>query len=257
MASHERFGFEWNKYSELTPEYEGMFEGWIQPLTPNDFKEKTVLDAGCGMGRNSYWCLKWGAKHVTAFDLDNRSLAATRKTLEEFKEKISVENKNIYDIPWENEFDIVFSVGVIHHLKEPEKALKSIAKALKPGGDLIIWVYGYEGYEWIVKYINPIRKMITSKMPLWLVHIITYFFSIPLWIFVKITRGPSPYLKQISKYKFWHIHSIAFDQLIPEVANYWKKEEVEALLKTTGLTNITVRESANKCGWAGHATKNE
>ena len=72
MASQERFGFEWKIYSSIEPNHEIQFKRWVYPLSEKDFFGKDVLDAGCGMGRNSYWPLKWGAKSVTAFDFDKK-----------------------------------------------------------------------------------------------------------------------------------------------------------------------------------------
>src|SRR3989339_2153126 len=187
MSSHQRFGYEWDKYSWVAENYEGQFLNWTHPMTSEDWKEKKVLDAGCGMGRNSYWPMKWGAESVTAFDFDERSVARAKETLKDFS-SVSVLYKSIYDIEWEDEFDIAFSVGVIHHLKDPQKALTNMVRALKPGGKLLVWVYGYEGNEWIVKYVDPVRIHITSKLPLGLVHVLSYFCSIPLYLFVKILK---------------------------------------------------------------------
>ncbi|MEK7590062.1 MAG: class I SAM-dependent methyltransferase [Patescibacteria group bacterium] len=248
MTSTERFGYEWNKYSHMDPIYESQFRNWIGKLTPNDFKDKNVLDVGCGMGRNSYWALKYGARYLTAFDADQRSVDATKNTLKDF-DNAKVLFKNIYDITWNKEFDFVFSIGVVHHLEHPKIALKHLVQALVDGGTLLVWVYGYEGNEWIVRYVNPIRKFITSRLPVGLVHVLSYICSVPLWMFVKIFKGPSAYLKQLSSFQFWHIHNIVFDQLIPEVANYWRIDEVEELFKVIGLKNVDVYAPANKSGW--------
>ena len=144
---------------------------------------------------------------------------------------------------------------MIHHLKDPILALKNIVKSLKQNGRILIWVYGYEGNEWIVKFVNPIRKNITSKLPLGLVHFLSYFCSTPLYLFVKIFKGPSLYLKQLSTFDFWHIHSIVFDQLIPEVANYWRKDEVKALLNGLDVHNVEVLAPKNQSGWILTAIK--
>jgi len=248
MGSEKRFGYEWNKYNAMDSNYEIQFRKWINPLKLEDFKNKRVLDAGCGMGRNSYWSLKYGAKELVAFDFDERSVAATKKTLFCF-DNASVNFKSIYEILWQDKFDIVFCIGVIHHLKNPKKAINNLIKAIKPGGKILIWVYGYKGNEWIVKLVSPVRKVITSKLPLWLVHFLSYFISIPLWFLVKIFKGPGLYLGQLSNFKFWHIHSIVFDQLIPKVANYWTKQEVLNLFKDfNNLKNIEIY-SVNNNSW--------
>lgn len=248
MSSQNRFGYEWDKYSWITEDYEKQFLNWTTPVQPTDWIEKKVLDAGCGMGRNSYWPMKWGAASVTAFDYDERSVARSQETLKKFN-NAQVFFKSIYDITWENEFDIAFSIGVIHHLKDPRLALKNMVQALKPGGKLLVWVYGYEGNEWIVQYVNPIRINITSKLPVALVHVLSYFCSVPLYLFVKIFKVPNAYLKQLSTFNFWHVHSIVFDQLIPDVANYWKEGEVRVLVQGLPLTNISVVAPPNKSGW--------
>lgn len=248
MASSERFGYEWDKYSFMTSVYEDQFRNWISPLAEADFKGRSVLDAGCGMGRNSYWPIRWDAKDVTAFDLDPRTVARARENLKQFQ-NTKILQKSIFEIDWKNEFDIAMSIGVIHHLEDPKKALELIVQSLKPGGILLVWVYCKERNETYLKIVNPIRLRITSRLPLPLVHFLCYFLSIPLWAFVKTFRGPGQYLKQLSKFDLWHIHSIAFDQLIPSVANYWSHEEVHELFGDIGLKSFTIHRPPNHQGW--------
>lgn len=248
MSSQERFGYEWDMYKWMTPDYERQFRNWTHPLAPADWNGKRILDAGCGMGRNTYWPMKYGAASAVAFDFDTRSVARAKETLKEFK-NAEVVYKSIYDIGWSGEFDIAFSIGVIHHLADPKRALGNMVAALKPGGRLLVWVYSHEGNEWIVRYVNPVRKGVTSKMSPPLVHFLSYFCSVPLYLFVKVFKGPSSYLKQLSTFSFWHLHSIVFDQLIPDVANYWKREEVRALVDGLPLRDVQVTPTPEGTGW--------
>lgn len=232
----------------MDPAYEQQFRGWIYPLTNDDFKGKMVLDAGCGMGRNSYWPLAWGAEKVISFDHDNRSVEAAKKTLSKFPNS-EVFFKSIYEIDWRNKFDIAFSIGVIHHLSNPSLAIDNLIGSLKPGGILLVWVYSLEGSEWIVKFVNPIRKHVTSKMPLVFVHLMSYLCSVPLWFYIKLFNKRNDYLKQLASFKFWHIHSIVFDQLIPDIANYWSKKEVSELFNRPELKDLRIIRPENNCGW--------
>jgi len=253
MSSEKRFGYQWQKYSQIDPNYEIQFKKWIEPFGLEIFKNKKVLDAGCGMGRNSFWPLKYGAKELIAFDYDKRSVEAAKKNLARFK-NADVEFKSIYDINYKNKFDIAFCIGVIHHLENPKKAIKNLVQAIKPGGLILIWVYGYEGNEWIVKFINPLRIHLTSKLPLTILHLLSYCFSLLLYSFVKIFPQKSLYLKQISQFKFSSINCIVFDQLLPEIANYYKKEEAKHLLAEHKLKNININHT-NQNSWTVYGYK--
>lgn len=248
MASEKRFGYEWDTYHGLDEKYENQFLNWVSPLTASDFAGKTILDAGCGMGRNSYWPLSYGAREVVAFDFDERSVKRARETLSKYH-NVRVELSSIYDINFINQFDIAMSIGVIHHLRDPQRALANMVRALKPGGCLLVWVYGYEGNEWVVRFVDPVRKNITSKLPVGLVHFLSYFCSVPLWVFVQLFKHANGYIHQLSTFKFWHVHSIVFDQLIPEVANYWTKEEVHNLCAGLGLRDLDIHAPPNNNGW--------
>lgn len=254
MSSENRFGFEWNKYNFLDENYKLQFERWVFPFTKNDFQGKKVLDAGCGMGRNSFYALGWGVSSIIAFDYDMRSVEAAKRNLADFK-NAEVFYKSIYDINWNSEFDIAISIGVIHHLKDPKLALQNLVGSLKSGGKLLIWVYSREGNEIVVKFINPIRKLITSKAPVKTAYFLSYFFSVPLYIFLKIFRPKNRYLNQLKNFKFWHMHSIVFDQLIPEIANYWTKKQVEELMEGLCFKEFNVSRPPNGQGWTGIGIK--
>lgn len=253
MASADRFGYEWDVYSEIIPEYELQFRKWVSPLTEADFSGKKVLDAGCGMGRNSYWVLRWGAYEVVAFDADERSVAAAAKNLEAFP-NARVLLKSIYDINWKNEFDVAFSIGVIHHLKDPLLGVRKITESVRPGGTVLVWVYGYEGNEWVVRYISPLRRAVTSRIPARLLHYLTYAFSLPFYAFIQLAPSANPYFVQLKRFRFWHVHSIIFDQLLPSIANYYTREEARDLLTKAGVSDVSLVH-VNGNSWAVKGVK--
>jgi SAM-dependent methyltransferase len=245
-GSTQRFGYEWTNYPKIIPEYETQFLKWAAPLKKSDFKGKKILDAGCGIGRNSFWPLEYGAREVVSFDYDPGTVGVAKKNLSKFKNS-KVSYGSIYEIPYKNYFDISFSIGVIHHLAEPLKAVDNLVKATKKGGLVLVWVYGYEGNEKIVKYVNPLRK-ITSRLPERAVYFMTYLFSIPLCSYIKIFKPKNEYLNQLSKFRFWHIHSIIFDQLIPKIANYWRRDEALKLLNNKNLKDVQIYK-VNNMSW--------
>jgi len=246
-GSPDRFGYEWNEYSELRPEYEEQFRRWTALIPPEAWRGKRFLDVGCGMGRNSHWPMTYGAVGGAAIDVDDRSLASARRTLAAWP-AVEVRKASAYEIGFENAFDIAFSIGVIHHLAEPERALSQMVKAAKPGGQVMMWVYGYENNEWIVRWFDPLRKLLFARLPIGVTHFFSTVLTAVLWLFLRLGLGRLEYFRLIRTFNFRHLRSIVFDQMLPRIANYWRRDEVEALMRKAGLTDIRIAP-VNNMSW--------
>jgi SAM-dependent methyltransferase len=248
LGSPDRFGYEWNEYSELRPEYEEQFRRWTVVIPEADWAGKRFLEVGCGMGRNSHWPMTYGAASGASIDVDDRSLASARRTLERWP-SVEVRKQSAYDIAFDDPFDIVFSIGVIHHLAEPERALRRMKEAAKPGGRVMIWVYGYENNEWIVRWFDPLRKLLFARMPIGVTHFFSTVLTAILWLLLRLGLNRLEYFRLIRGFTFRHLRSIVFDQMLPRIANYWRRDEVESLMRKAGLTEIRV-EPVNNMSWS-------
>jgi SAM-dependent methyltransferase len=252
-GSPDRFGYEWGNYPELLPEYEEQFRRWTLHLQPQDWRGLTFLDVGCGMGRNSYWPMTYGATGGLAIDVDERSLSAARRTLAPFP-TVRVEKRSAYEIGCSEEFDIVYSIGVIHHLQYPEQALEQMTKAAKPGGRVMIWVYGRENNRWIVWFLDPVRKMLFSRLPVGLVHHLAAYPSTVLWLLLRFGFGRLAYFRLLRQFSFRHLRSIVFDQMLPKIAHYWARATVEQMLRGQGLLEVRL-VWVNEMSWCAIGTK--
>jgi SAM-dependent methyltransferase len=253
-GSPERFGYSWDRFHALTPEQERQFQLWTTHLSSQtDWKGTRFLDAGCGAGRNSYWAMSYGAASCVAVDLDERSLRAARENLRRFP-TAEVRSCSIYDLDYRDHFDISFSIGVIHHLDNPTLAVRKMAEATKPGGQVLIWVYGYENLEFFVNVLNPARKLLFSWMPLWLVRILAYVPAAALWLLLRLGVTPFDYLRLLKGFPFRHLHHITFDQMLPRIANYWRRDEAVSLLRDAGLSDIKAAW-VNEVSWSVIGTK--
>lgn len=252
-GSPDRFGYEWETYNEVLPIYEEQFRGWTPHFTPDDWKGKSFIDVGCGMGRNTYWPMSYGAAASLSIDIDDRSLEAAKLTLAPFNNS-EIRRSSAYNIGETGKFDIAFSIGVIHHLEQPELALAQMVKAVKPGGKVAIWVYGLENNRWIVAFLDPLRKALFSWLPISFVHFLSLFPTAVLWVILKLGFGRTQYIKQIRNFSFSHLRSIVFDQMLPKIANYWPKEKVGSLMKNAGLEDVKL-EWVNEISWAAVGTK--
>lgn len=252
-GSPDRFGYEWNNYSELRPEYEEQFRRWTAHLKPEDWRGLTFLDVGCGMGRNSYWPMTYGAAGGMAVDVDERSLAAARQTLASFP-MVRVECRSAYELGYRDEFDLVYSIGVIHHLQNPDHALGQMVAAAKPGGRVLIWVYGLENNRWIVFLLDPLRKLLFARLPVKVVHHLALYPAALLWSALRLGMGRIAYFQLLRKFSFRHLRSIVFDQMLPKIAHYWPRARVEAMLQRQGLRDVRLIW-VNEMSWSAIGTK--
>lgn len=247
-GSFERFGYEWGRYSTIKPEYEEQFRRWTPFLAPDDWRGLRFIDAGCGMGRNSYWPMRYGATGGLAIDLDERSIDAARHTLSGFP-TVEVRRQSVYDLAEDGGFDLAFSIGVIHHLADPDRALAAMTGAVRPGGRVLIWVYGLENNRWIVWGLTPLRRALFSRLPIRVTHALSWPPAAALWLALRLGLGRIEYFRLIRRFGFAHLRSIVFDQMLPTIAHYWSRAEVEALMGRAGLVDVELAW-VNEMSWA-------
>ncbi|MBT6052576.1 MAG: class I SAM-dependent methyltransferase [Candidatus Scalindua sp.] len=137
-----------------------LFEDWIFPATIEDFRDKTVLECGCGGGDHTA-IVGQVAKSVTAVDLNTIELARERNRK---LDNVTFLKADIATMALSEQFDVVFCIGVIHHTDDPEKTFQSIYQHCKPGGKIIIWTYSAEGNELVRFIVEPIRKILLKNL---------------------------------------------------------------------------------------------
>jgi SAM-dependent methyltransferase len=252
-GSPDRFGYEWNAYAEILPEHEEQFRRWTVHLAPGDWQGKSFLDVGCGMGRNSFWPMRYGAREGCSVDIDERSLAQARRNLAPFA-TVEVMRASAYDLPFAGRFDIAFSIGVIHHLEHPDLALKRMVRAVKPGGVVLIWVYGREGNRWLVGVLDPLRRALFRRMPVAWVHHLSLYPALLLSLLLKLGLRPNAYFRLLASFGFGHLRSIVFDQMLPRIAHYWPKAAVVELMEGAGLADVRLA-SVNQMSWSAIGTR--
>jgi 2-polyprenyl-3-methyl-5-hydroxy-6-metoxy-1,4-benzoquinol methylase len=228
-GSPERFGYQWANYSRILPESRGQLQRWLGPTPLETFAGKRVLDVGCGMGRNPYWYLDAGAAEVVAVDVDDASLAEARRNLAPFPnarvEKVSAHELDPATL---GTFDRVTCIGVLHHLADPELALDHLWSCVAPGGALVLWCYAREGNRLLLPAIQAFRAL-GSRLPIAATHAVAKGVTALAWPALRTLPFRTDYYRYLRTLSFRNVENIVFDQMLPRIAHYWTRADMERL----------------------------
>lgn len=233
-GSTDRFGYEWAHYAQILPEHERQLGRWMGSTGLASFAGKSVLDVGCGMGRNPFFMLKNGAAKMVALDVDEGSLEAARRNLES-DPRAKVVKGSVYDLDPAvlGTFDRVTNIGVLHHLAEPERALAKMWSCVAPGGDLVLWCYGKEGNRLLLPIIQGFR-FLGSRLPIGATHVVAKATTAVAWPVMQRIPFRTEYYNHLKTLSKKNVESIIFDQMLPHIAHYWTREDMARLVAPLG-----------------------
>jgi 2-polyprenyl-3-methyl-5-hydroxy-6-metoxy-1,4-benzoquinol methylase len=121
---------------------------WLDEMVQfKRFAGKSVLEVGCGAGYDAFQFCKAGAVY-TGIDITPQNSSLARKHVSHYGFHPRFEEMDVERMTFNNEFDFVFSFGVLHHTPNIEKALTNCYNALKPGGEIQVIVYN----KWSIFY---------------------------------------------------------------------------------------------------------
>jgi 2-polyprenyl-3-methyl-5-hydroxy-6-metoxy-1,4-benzoquinol methylase len=259
VAAARSFGYEWAHFPDMYREWERNFLEYMSPHTPGFFRGKRVLDAGCGGGRHAHYAAKNGAE-VWAVDLG--SAVEVAKANNRTIDNVRVAQADLHHLPFEpGSFDLVYSIGVLHHLPDPESAFRNLLRYVKPGGWIHIYLYWRPENQPVKRALLSMvtaTRRITTRIP----HRLLYGLSFPaaaiafagfVWPYQLLLaaglngvaeRMP---MKQYAKYPFRVCVNDQFDRLSAPIEFRYTRDEVEAWMRRAGLEDIVVRPNYGWC----------
>jgi len=246
----DSFGYQWRQFAKT--QLDDASRNLSEPdfvkktgLKPEDFKGKLVLDVGCGMGRFAEVATRWGAR-VIGVDL---SAAAEVAAVNLSDRDFVAFQADVFALPFLPEsFDCIYSMGVLHHTPDCEKAVRVLPQYLKPGGLLAVWLYS--GYNKWYRFSDQYRK-VTHRMPPRALH---GFFRVAVPFFYWLDRGLRV-IPVVGKPVAGLIHHVfpvnrnpdpearvldTFDWYSPKYQSKHTYEQVFRWFESCGLENLTV-----------------
>ena len=239
------FNDQWKLQGELNSDYwasdQILFDQISEIFPVESIKGMIVGDVGAGTGRVVKTFLKYHPKKIYAIEPSITGINHINQNLKNNK-NLEVINSDGLSFKTPELCDFIYSLGVIHHIKNPTDILKNINKNLKSKGKILVWVYGYENnilYICIYKFLSIITKKLPDKILYFIAMLLNgclqpyiflcKFFNLPLKKY---------FLEVFNKCGWVKRNDIIFDQLNPAYAKYYKKKEIEKELLDAGFVNL-------------------
>jgi SAM-dependent methyltransferase len=157
------YGLQWNRFRILRPEEDRATFRNRTDLSKGDVAGKTVLDAGCGMGRYLRVAAELGPALLVGIDLSPAVVAAGELTSD--LPGVAIVRGDLLRPPFgPHSFDVVYSIGVLDHTPDPRSAFLHLAALLKPGGRIAIWIYRRE--RPVVEWVMSAHRAVGARLPL-------------------------------------------------------------------------------------------
>lgn len=240
FATAQAFASSWNNLPIESVYSFDQFQDWFAPLGKEDICDKDVLELGCGNGSLLVHLMRWQPRQVVGVDLGD-SVVSARENLQQYKQ-VRIDQGDLTTYRNNNTFDLVYCIGVLHHLKEPKVGFNSVLENTKAGGKFHCWVYAKEGNLVVRLLVEPLRR-ITSRLPWWITK---YAIATPLsfifYLYAHLVRALcfiplvmklplAEYSMWITKRGFLFFRHVAFDQLVTPQTQFINKQQLNEWLE--------------------------
>lgn len=242
----EDFGDQWTRFTGNEGFYGSgaLFEDICGPLLGVDeVRGLRTAEIGSGTGRIVRMLLSAGAAHVVALE-PSAAFDVLRRNVAEYGDRVECIRATGEQLPRQRAFDLVVSIGVLHHIPDPAPVVKAACEALRPGGRMLVWLYGREGNVVYLALTLPLRA-ITTRLPHRAVLALARLFTAALAPYVWLCRRVSLPLGGYFANVFGRMDHdkrvlIIYDQLRPAYARYYSRTDATTLLSAAGFDDVRV-----------------
>jgi SAM-dependent methyltransferase len=238
------FGEQWSHYGGNDGFYGSveLLQDMFGPLVAvGELEDARVADIGSGTGRIVRMLVDAGAEHVVAVE-PSVGVEILKENTRDIAAQVEIVHGPGEAVPAGRDFDFVVSIGVIQFIRDPLPTLQAAREALRPGGKLVIWVYGKEGNRLYVALVQALRA-VTTRLPHFALAFLCSALTILVDAYIFACRWiPLPMrdymLHTLSRVSRDKRKLTIYDQLNPTYAKYYRGEEVREMLERAGFCDV-------------------
>ena len=259
----EAFGKEWKKFDHAgleNPDLETLFQSYFSIFPWDELPpDAEGFDLGCGTGRWAHFVAQ-KVEHLHCIDPSAAALDVARRNLQAHM-NCSFHCASVEAIPLaDSSADFGYSLGVLHHIPDPQQGLRECLRKLKPGAPLLVYFYyafdnrpAWFRMAWRVSDI--LRRFISAlpfavRSPLCeLVAALVY------WPLARIAKwleggGFDVELFPLSSYRnrsFYSMRTDALDRFGTRLERRFTRQQINYMMKSAGFERIVFSESPCWC----------
>ncbi len=213
-----------------------------------------VLDLGCGSGYDTKYIANIdNVEEVIGLDIGSNCQQLAKRLRK--NTKIKIIRGNCLNLPFQdNQFDYIYSYGVIHHTLNPLQALCEAKRVLKSTGLIYIYVYTSHSKNLLKKsgvVLESLIMLITSRLSKKYKNLFCKILSYICWFSFSI---PALILKSLGKKDFaekipmhWGTTPQSVlpdikDRLLAPVNHRYSADKINKLIKKAGLVTTYLKE---------------
>jgi SAM-dependent methyltransferase len=248
------WAWQWERFVDAE---EWLFRDWIHPVALEDFRGKRVMDAGCGGGAHMAFVAPYAAE-VVGVDLNATHVAARR--VAGFTNARTVDG-DIATFASPEGFDVVYSIGVIHHTDDPDRTFANLASLTKPGGRTVVWVYAHEGNFFNRVFVEGAKWLFVRRLPQSslspLARLCTALLYLPVHTIYRLPLRWLPYYEYFQNFRklgFARNMLNVVDKLNAPTTWFIRRSQIEGWFRDHGYRDVHVSHYAG-VSWRGSGTK--
>jgi len=219
-------------------------------------EQSSVIDIGCGSGRFIKYL---GNRFKNMVGLDPSKAIYAADELIGKNEKVELVMASTDNIPFpDGHFDFGYSLGVLHHIPDTQKALNDSVRKLRSGGYFLLYLYysldNRPFYFKIFYLISNLIRLLVSRLPTGLKKGVCAFLAgilyMPFilvcrflrWIGVPERIRRNIPLQVYERQSFYVIRNDSLDRFGTPLEQRFSRKQIKDMMEKAGLTEIVFSE---------------